>query len=178
MEYTYDYASPLGTLRLVSDEQSLMGIYFEGEYCPRGAAMRCTPEGMPPVLRETEAWLDEYFAGREPKGMPRLRLEGTPFRQHVWALLLQIPYGEMVTYGALARRLALELGKGRMSAQAVGGAVGHNPVSILVPCHRVIGSGGNLTGYAGGLERKVRLLELEGVDMSQLYLPPRALYRE
>ena len=135
-----------------------------------------SPEGAPqetPVLEETKRWLDIYFAGREPDFLPPLHLAGSPFRQEVWALLRQIPYGETTTYRALAEAVARKRGLRRMSAQAVGGAVGHNPISIIVPCHRVVGSDGSLTGYAGGLERKVQLLRLEGVDMSRLYAPKK-----
>ena len=114
-----------------------------------------------------------YFAGSEPDFLPPLHLAGSPFRQEVWALLRQIPYGETTTYRALAEAVARKRGLRQMSAQAVGGAVGHNPISIIVPCHRVVGSDGSLTGYAGGLERKVQLLRLEGVDMSRLYVPKK-----
>lgn len=123
------------------------------------------------TLAEVKRWLDIYFSGREPDFLPPLHPLGTPFRRAVWELLLQIPYGRTVTYGELARRLAAKQGLVHMSAQAVGGAVGHNPISILIPCHRVVGSGGNLTGYAGGIDKKVRLLELEGTDMAGLFLP-------
>ena len=122
-------------------------------------------------MAEAKRWLDIYFSGREPDFLPPLHPLGTPFRRAVWELLLQIPYGRTVTYGELARRLAAKQGLVHMSAQAVGGAVGHNPISILIPCHRVVGSGGSLTGYAGGIDKKVRLLELEGTDMAGLFLP-------
>lgn len=149
------YSSPLGPLLLRADDEALTGLWFEGaKHCPRPV-----PDGgwgQCPALEETRQWLELYFAGQEPGFMPPLRLSGTPFQRSVWELLRRIPYGSTVTYGALARQL------GRMSAQAVGGAVGRNPVSILVPCHRVVGSGGALTGYAGGLDKKRALLSLEG----------------
>ena len=165
------YASPVGELLLAADEEGLTGLWLAGEkYFPG------VPEDAPqetPVLEETKRWLDIYFAGREPDFLPPLHLAGSPFRQEVWALLRQIPYGETTTYRALAEAVARKRGLRRMSAQAVGGAVGHNPISIIVPCHRVVGSDGSLTGYAGGLERKVQLLRLEGVDMSRLYVPKK-----
>ena len=166
-----NYASPVGELLLAADEEGLTGLWLAGEkYFPG------VPEDAPqetPVLEETKRWLDIYFAGREPDFLPPLHLAGSPFQQEVWALLRQIPYGETTTYRALAEAVARKRGLRRMSAQAVGGAVGHNPISIIVPCHRVVGSDGSLTGYAGGLERKVQLLRLEGVDMSRLYVPKR-----
>lgn len=116
---------------------------------------------------DTKRWLDVYFTGREPDFTPPLHPAGSSFRQAVWQLLLEIPYGQTTTYGALAKRL----NAGRMSAQAVGGAVGHNPISIIVPCHRVVGTNGSLTGYAGGLDRKIRLLEMEKTDMTGLFRP-------
>ena len=162
------YASPVGELLLAADEEGLTGLWLAGEkYFPG------VPEDAPqetPVLEETKRWLDIYFAGREPDFLPPLHLAGSPFRQEVWALLRQIPYGKTTTYRALAEAVARKRGLRQMSAQAVGGAVGHNPISIIVPCHRVVGSDGSLTGYAGGLERKVQLLRLEGVDMSRLYV--------
>ena len=122
-----------------------------------------------PILMDTKRWLDVYFTGREPDFTPPLHPTGSPFRQTVWQLLLEIPYGQTTTYGELAKRLEC----GRMSAQAVGGAVGHNPISIIVPCHRVVGTNGSLTGYAGGLDRKIRLLEIEQTDMHGLFRPKK-----
>lgn len=171
MQYTGTYQSPVGELLLACDGLGLTGLWFVGgKYC----ALTLDPEHAPretPVLAQTRRWLDIYFAGREPEFTPPIHLTGSPFRCSVWALLRQIPYGETVTYGEIAGRLAAERGLPRMSAQAVGGAVGHNPVSILVPCHRVVGCGGSLTGYAGGLERKLRLLACEGVDTGRFSLP-------
>lgn len=118
-------------------------------------------EAEDPVFRSLERWLDEYFAGRQPQEPLILRPAGSPFRQQVWQLLCRIPWGSTVTYGQLAKEMAVQLGRQTMSAQAVGGAVGHNPISILIPCHRVVGTDGSLTGYAGGLERKQALLALE-----------------
>ena len=124
-----------------------------------------------PILAEAKRWLDVYFSGRQPDFRPPLHPAGSAFRQAVWALLLQIPYGQTTTYGALARQLAQMQGIARMSAQAIGGAVGHNPISIIIPCHRVVGANGSLTGYAGGIEKKVQLLTLEQADMSGFFVP-------
>ena len=124
-----------------------------------------------PVFDQARCWLDCYFSGREPDFTPPLHLKGTPFRMAVWKLLLDIPYGTTMTYSAIAQALARQSGRSRMSAQAVGGAVGHNPVSIIVPCHRVVGTQGSLTGYAGGMEKKISLLRLEGTDMDGLFIP-------
>ena len=173
MTFTQHYDSPLGGILLAADETGLTGLWFDGQkYFARDLPIQHTEQDTP-VLSETRRWLDMYFTGREPDFLPPLHLAGSPFRQEVWALLRQIPYGETTTYRALAEAVARKRGLRRMSAQAVGGAVGHNPISIIVPCHRVVGSDGSLTGYAGGLERKVQLLRLEGVDMSRLYVPKK-----
>lgn len=163
MQYTTTYQSPLGELLLAADETGLTGIWFdEGKYFAEGLDAE-HEKGKLPALEAAKNWLDIYFAGREPDFMPSLHLIGSKFRLSVWKHLLEIPYGETITYGEIAKMIAGEMGLERMSAQAVGGAVGHNPVSIIVPCHRVIGADGSLTGYAGGLDKKVRLLTLEGV---------------
>lgn len=164
MQYTTTYQSPLGELLLAADEKGLTGIWFDGgKYFAEGLDVE-HEKGKLPALETAKSWLDIYFAGREPDFTPPLHMIGSPFRLSVWKHLLEIPYGETITYGEIAKRIAREMGIERMSAQAVGGAVGHNPVSIIVPCHRVIGADGSLTGYAGGLEKKVRLLTLEGVE--------------
>lgn len=155
------YPSPLGPLLLQADSSGLSGLWFQGgKYCPKNVST--DGWGQCPVLDRTREWLDVYFSGREPDFMPPLRLNGTPFQSAVWDLLRRIPYGATVTYGELAEQLSQSRGLARMSAQAVGGAVGRNPISILVPCHRVVGKSGALTGYAGGLEKKSALLRLEG----------------
>ena len=123
------------------------------------------------ILEDTKKWLDLYFSGEEPNFTPKLKLEGTEFRREVWKILLKIPYGETLSYKDIAEKLMASGKYERMSSQAVGGAVGHNPISIIVPCHRVVGTSGSLTGYAGGLARKVRLLELEGVDVNKFFMP-------
>lgn len=155
------YDSPLGKVFLASDGEALTGLWFEGRRHFTLLPEKRGEETILPVLEETCRWLDTYFNGQVPDFTPALRLQGSPFRRAVWQLLLEIPYGQTVSYGRLAARVARILGCGRMSAQAVGGAVGHNPVSLIVPCHRVIGTDGSLVGYAGGLELKARLLSLE-----------------
>lgn len=126
-----------------------------------------------PVLAEAKRWLDIYFTGKEPDFLPPLHPTGSEFRKAVWEILLQIPYGQTTTYGEIARQLAKKQGLARMSAQAVGGAVGHNEISIIIPCHRVVGTNGSLTGYAGGIHKKEQLLELERADMSRFFLPKK-----
>ena len=169
MVYTAHYRSPLGGILMAADEEGLTGLWFEGQkYFARGLA-GSTEERETPASAAARRWLDEYFAGREPRSTPPLHLVGTEHQRAVWDVLLSIPYGRTMTYGQIASRLAES--RARVSAQAVGGAVGRNPVSIIVPCHRVVGADGSLTGYAGGIEKRLRLLELEGVDMSALYIP-------
>ena len=156
MLFLTHYASPLGPILLAADETGLTGLWFEGQkYFPSFLGVDYQ-EKETPILTETVRWLDVYFSGKDPGLLPPLHPQGSPFRQTVWDILLTIPRGQTITYGEIARRLGVR------SAQAVGGAVGHNPISILIPCHRVVGSDGSLTGYAGGLDRKTRLLQLEG----------------
>lgn len=156
------YQSPLGEIILTADEMGLTGLWFADT---AGFAGEPATEQEWSVLETAKRWLDLYFAGQEPNFTPPVHLTGTPFRMHVWKLLQEIPYGKTTTYGKLAKRIAGEKGLDRMSAQAIGGAVGHNPIAIIIPCHRVIGSDGSLTGYAGGLDKKQRLLALERVEM-------------
>lgn len=171
MMYTLHYDSPLGGILLAADEVGLTGLWFDGE---KHFADTLDPEHKAqktPILREAKRWLDGYFCGQEPDFTPPLHPIGSPFRQEVWALLLQIPYGQTTTYGALAKQLAAMHGLTRMSAQAVGGAVGHNEISIIIPCHRVVGTNGSLTGYAGGIDKKAKLLTLEKIRMEHLFPP-------
>ena len=158
MTYAAYYFSPLGRIVLMSDGTALTELDF-AEGVPEVSAVH-TQKDLP-VFREVCRWLDVYFAGRDPGALPPLAPHGTAFQQAVWNILRGIPYGTTTTYGGIAARIAAARG-GRMSAQAVGGAVGRNPISILIPCHRVIGADGSLTGYAGGLDKKEYLLELEG----------------
>ena len=173
MYYSTTYPSPLGTLTLACDEDHLIGLWMEGQkYYGASLSGKMKPKGNILIFDKTKDWLDRYFAGKKP-AISELPLApiGSKFRQNVWAILCDIPYGETITYGDIARKIAVKMGKDRMSGQAIGGAVGHNPISIIIPCHRVIGSNGSLTGYAGGIAKKLQLLELEGVDVSQLFLP-------
>lgn len=155
---TARYLSPLGEMLLAADDVGLTGAWFVGQkYFPAEVDAGGAGET---ALRQAESWLDAYFSGHDPGTLPALHLMGTPFQTAVWRLLLGIPYGQTTTYGALAAAMAAQTGR-RPAAQAVGGAVGHNPISIIVPCHRVLGANGSLTGYAGGLDKKQRLLALE-----------------
>ncbi len=173
MQYTTTYQSPLGEILLAADEIGLTGLWFEGEKFYAEGLDPVNEEKDIPVFDDVKRWLDNYFSGQEPDFIPPLHMFGSDFRQCVWTILREIPYGETTTYGALARRIAAERGLERISAQAVGGAVGHNEISIIVPCHRVVGADGSLTGYAGGIQRKVELLTLEGVDMETFYIPTK-----
>ena len=155
--YYSEYTSPVGTLLLTCREEGLTGLWMNRE-APREL---CRQDDHP-VFRKTKLWLDAYFRGEKPPVTVALCPEGTAFRQQVWQLLQAIPYGESRSYGDLAREMAVLLGKKHMSAQAIGQAVGSNPISILIPCHRVVGAGGQLTGYAGGLDNKIWLLRHEG----------------
>lgn len=175
MYYSTIYVSPIGIMTLASDGENLVGLWNEGQKYHGGTV----PEPLEEkddlaVFDQTKKWLDRYFANEKPEiSALSLAPRGKEFRQSVWEILCDIPYGEVTTYGEIAKKMAIRLGKAKMSAQAVGGAVGHNPISIIIPCHRVVGSDGSLTGYAGGIDMKVKLLELEGVDMTKLYIPKR-----
>ena len=161
MQYTARCKTPLGGVTLASDGESLTGLWFDGQKY-FGAGLCAEPiEKDLPIFDEAREWLNVYFGGKQPDFTPPLLLRGSAFRCAVWERLLQIPYGKTATYGEIARSLSEKFGR-RVSARAVGNAVGHNPVSLIVPCHRVVGASGSLTGYAGGVERKRRLLELEG----------------
>ncbi len=171
MIYLTTLPSPVGTLYLASDGTALTGLWIEGQKYFASTMEADEPVKQPdlPLFRRTADWLDAYFAGDIPSPLPPLAPRGSAFRQAVWKLLLEIPRGQTTTYGTLAQALR---DQGVSAApQAVGGAVGHNPISILIPCHRVVGSSGSLTGYAGGVAIKQKLLELEGVDMTGLFPP-------
>lgn len=159
--YTSVYSSELGDILLAADEIGLTGLWFFGQsyFADTLPAEQIAQETS--ILAQAREWLDEYFSGKEPDFTPTLHPIGSPFRQAVWKLLLQIPYGQTTTYGEIARQLEKLQNRPHMSAQAVGGAVGHNGISIIIPCHRVVGTKGSLTGYAGGLDKKMALLELE-----------------
>ena len=172
MTYIATYHSPLGAITLASDGEALTGLWFDGQKYFGSTLPLEAETGSTPAFAQTKQWLDSYFGGKKPDFTPPLRWAATPFRKAVWDILLTIPYGRTMTYGQIAAQLAAQTGKPQ-SAQAVGGAVGHNPISLIVPCHRVVGADGSLTGYAGGIDRKVKLLTLEGVDMSGLFIPAR-----
>ena len=167
------YRSPLGGILLAADEDGLTGLWFDGQKYYADTLPPDAAEEETPALTAAKRWLDVYFTGRQPAFMPPLHPIGSPFRQAVWQLLLQIPYGQTTTYGAIARQLAAGQGLPSVSAQAVGGAVGHNRLSILIPCHRVVGTGGSLTGYAGGIDKKIQLLTWEHTDMSGFFVPKK-----
>lgn len=221
MLYRSIYSSPLGKILILFHEESLLGLYFEGQKefndlikdeevknfddrkdfdikdkNLRGESLghdknfeikdkNLSGESLghdknkvsgekiceDKILEDTKKWLDLYFSGEEPDFTPKLILEGTEFRRDVWKILLEIPYGETLSYKDIANKLMASGKYERMSSQAAGGAVGHNPLSIIIPCHRVVGTSGSLTGYAGGLARKVRLLELEGIDVNKFFMP-------
>ena len=173
MAYVQHYDSPLGGILLAADESGITGLWFDGQkYFARDLPAERVEQNTP-ALAEAKRWLDIYFTGGEPDFTPPLHPIGSGFRQAVWNILLQIPYGQTTTYGEIARQLAAKRGLARMSAQAIGGAVGHNEISIIIPCHRVVGTNGSLTGYAGGIDRKVKLLELEHTDMSGFFVPKK-----
>lgn len=169
--YTHHHYSPLGAITLASDGENLTGLWFDGQKY-FGAGLPEQPEQRKlAVFEQTVNWLDIYFSGKAPDFTPALSLRGTPFRRAVWEIMLTIPFGQTMTYGEIAGRLAAQMGIAKMSAHPVGGAVAHNPISLIIPCHRVVGSNGSLTGYAGGLEKKVRLLQMEKADMSTFFIP-------
>ena len=173
MQYTDTYRSPLGGITLAGTEEALTGLWFNGQkYYPAALAQERAEKELP-VFRLTKKWLDLYFQGKIPDFTPPLRPVGSAFRLSVWEILKQIPYGAVTTYGAIARQIAARNQIESMSAQAVGGAVAHNPISILIPCHRVVGSGGSLTGYAGGIDKKLYLLKLEKVDTTKFTIPAK-----
>lgn len=171
MLYYKKITSPLGEITLRSDGEYLTGLWFSGDKHYGDKDIAGAEVKNLPIFELAEKWLSKYFAGKESEIVVPLNLLGSDFQLQVWELLQKIPYGQLVTYGEIARQIAAQRGMARMSAQAVGGAVGHNPICIIVPCHRVIGKSGSLTGYGGGMWRKVQLLELEGVDMSKLTIP-------
>ena len=161
MDYTWHYDSPLGGITLASDGEALTGLWFDGQnYFADTLGMEHEVKCLP-VFKDTCRWLDIYFSGKAPDFTPMLKMCESPFRKQVWEILLTIPFGRTMTYGEIAAVIAGGDGLKQMSARAVGGAVGHNPISLIIPCHRVVGANGNITGYAGGIEKKRYLLEME-----------------
>lgn len=160
MHYIMKYSSPLGEITVASDGENIVGLWLEGQKYFAATLEAGQREESLPIFDTVRCWLDVYFSGSEPTFTPPLAPKGSEFRRSVWEQLLRIPYGETVSYGEIAKRLEAETGR-KTSARAVGGAVGHNPISIIIPCHRVVGADGSLTGYAGGVDKKVKLLEIE-----------------
>ena len=164
MKYIHHYSSPLGGITEASDGRALTGLWFDGQKYSADTLSGGSVEKTLPVFEEAERWLEVYFSGKAPDFTPKLSLRATAFRKTVWEILLTVPFGQIVTYGQIAERAALRMNVPRMSARAVGGAVGHNPILLIIPCHRVVGADGSLTGYAGGMDRKLRLLRMEGAE--------------
>ena len=173
MEYIHHYMSPLGRITIASDGEALTGLWFDGQKYFEANLSEEHEEKKLEIFDITDKWLDIYFSGNAPDFTPPLCMKTTPFRKAVWEIMLTIPFGQTMTYGEIAARIAKQRGLSKMSAQAVGGAVGHNPISIIIPCHRVVGANGSLTGYAGGLQKKIALLTLEGVDTGKLTIPKK-----
>ena len=184
--YTSQFNSPLGTITVACDDEAIIGLWFNGQRHFGNILPSKTVEigenefrtltvggKARALLEEARRWLDVYFSGQEPDFLPPLRYDSTPFRKAVCDLMLTIPYGKTMTYGEIADMIATERGVEKMSAQAVGGAVGHNPISLMIPCHRVVGTNGSLTGYGGGIARKAKLLKLENADMTDLFIPTK-----
>lgn len=171
MYYQTMTQSPVGNITIACDEEQrhIIGLWIEGQKYFLGMLKEIPhPYKGIPILEKASGWLDDYFAGKKPEiSLLPLAPIGSAFRQDIWKMLCGIPYGSVMTYGEIARKMAAKMGKERMSARAVGGAIAHNPISIIIPCHRVVGTNGSLTGYAGGIDKKIKLLELEGVVLSK-----------
>ena len=173
--YKTTIESPIGKITLGSDGESLVGLWTDGQrYFGDTVPNEMLLNDNLNVFTITKDWLNRYFDGMKPQ-ISELPIDpiGGEFRQIVWKLLTEIPYGKVITYGELAQKIAKQRGIEKMSAQAVGGAVGRNPISIIIPCHRVVGANGNLTGFSGGIQMKQQLLQHEGVDTSQFYIPSK-----
>lgn len=169
--YKTNYTSPLGNITLASDGTNLLGLWFIGQkYYTDTIQEELLENNNLEIFNKTKQWLDEYFMGHNPS-IDKLPLApiGNNFRKRIWQILCDIPYGSVMTYGQIANIIAKEQQKEKMSAQAVGNAISHNPISIIIPCHRVVGKNGNLTGYAGGIDKKISLLKLEGIDILNLF---------
>lgn len=171
MQYTSRYKSPLGDILLAADDTGLTGLWFEGQKYFALYLDNEHEERELPVFDTVKKWLDIYFSGKEPDFKPPLHFTGTEFQNGVWGILYDVPYGQTTTYGDIAKQLAAVKGTAGMSAHAVGGAIGRNQISVIVPCHRVVGSNGSLTGYAGGLDKKIALLKLEKGFKDSFFIP-------
>ena len=175
MHYLNHYESPLGAMTMASDGEHLTGLWFDGQKYDRSTISdEAVVQPLLPVFTQTARWLDAYFEGTDPGFTPPIRVEGSDFKKMVTSIMLSIPFGATSTYAQIAAEVARRTGRKQMSAQAVGGAVGRNPIVLIVPCHRVVATNGSLRGYAGGVDRKERLLEMEGVNMAGLPTPPTA----
>ena len=173
MQYTSKYKSKIGEILLASDGKNLTGLWFVGQKYFADNLEKENIEKDLPIFKQVKKWLNIYFSGKTPDFTPSLSFESiSPFRKRVWEIMLEIPFGKTSTYGQIAKQIEKETGK-KASAQAVGGAVGHNSISLIIPCHRVLGSNTSLTGYAGGINKKIELLKLEGVDVSKLIIPTK-----
>lgn len=167
MEYFYEYKSAIGDITITSNETGITGVRFKRQ--SENEELRDKKYKETTAIKETEKWLDIYFSGKNPEFIPPLNAVGTEFQKLVWKMLLEIPYGKTATYGEIARTIAEIKNVSRMSAQAIGGAVGKNPIAIIIPCHRVVGKNGNMTGYAYGIDKKIALLDIEGTDIKNYY---------
>lgn len=171
MDLTTHYDSPFGGITLASDGEALIGLWFDGQkYYADTLNNEHIEHNNLEVFEQTRLWLDSYFSGKAPNFNPPLLMRTTEFRKRVWEIMLTIPFGHTMTYGDIARIIAKERGLKSMSTQAVGGAVGHNAISLIIPCHRVVGTNGSLTGYAGGIDKKMRLLQMEGVLSKDFFI--------
>ena len=173
MDYTHHYNSPLGGITLAADGDALIGLWFDEQKYFADTLNEASEEKPLPVFEEADRWLDIYFSGKAPDFTPKLAMRTTAFRKMVWEIMLTIPFGQTMTYGQIAKAVARRMNLPQMSAQAVGGAVGHNSISLIIPCHRVVGTNGSLTGYAGGIDKKIRLLRMEGADTDKFFIPKR-----
>lgn len=173
MQHTTHYQSTLGDILITADDLGLTGLWFEGEKHYKEISDTQHEKKNTTILKQATEWLTVYFGGEKPDFCPPIHMLGTPFQLLVWELLLKIPYGETITYGEIARKIAVLKGIEKMSAQAVGGAVGHNKIPIIIPCHRVVGTNNSLVGYTGGIDKKIKLLTLEKVNMNKFFVPKR-----
>ncbi len=172
MTYINKVNTQIGPITLASDGINLTGLWLDGQkYYAANITDEIIMQDLE-IFKETRKWLKEYFAGKNPKIKLKLKPSGSDFRKDVWDILLKIPYGKVITYKDIAKELEKKYQK-KMSAQAVGGAVGHNPISIIIPCHRVVGTNGSLTGYAGGINKKLELLKLENANINNLFIPKK-----